>query len=269
MTLPGRRGRRRSRGGAPRAAAVARVGVEGRAAAERERGGPLDRRPASTKRAGVDAVGGEADARRARATLAVGKPSSRPRRSPCSTVPRTSCGPAEEPRPRSATSPVGEQLADARRRVRRRRSASPVDRRRARGRATSKPSSAPIRSSSGTLPRALVAEVEVGADDDEPGAAARSTSTSRTNSSAGSWLRASSNVRTHARRRRSRSRRAARASARASVSSFGADSGRTTSAGWRSKVTQRRRRGRGRRRARGRAAARPGGRGGRRRTRRS
>ena len=104
------------------------------------------------------------------ATLAVGKPSSRPR---CVAALDAARAPrAGRPRIAAArsTSPRGEQLADARRRVR----DTAVGRVLRLGRrdepepSTSKPSSAPMRCSSGDVAVAAVAEVEVGADHDEP-----------------------------------------------------------------------------------------------------
>ena len=109
------------------------------------------------------------------------------------------------------------------------------DGRRARGRATSKPRSAPMLREQRHVALALVPEVEVLAHDRRPWPRGTPTRTSRTKSSAGSFERSSSKGIT---RHRSRPVSASSSSFWSrSVSSRGADSGRTTAAGWRSKVT--------------------------------
>ena len=228
----GRRGRRRSRA---EGLEQRHVGVARRTSG----GGRARSRPGARRRrrrvgAGVDPVGGQAH------PPGDGHVGGREPElaAPAVAVDHRSAdleGPAEQVAAAAATSPAASSARGSRWTSRHGRPSPPGL---ARPRpSTSNPSSAPIRSSMGTSPPRSVAEVEVGADDHEPRAERASTSTSRTKSSADSWLRASSKCEHEARRRGSRSRRAARASARASVSSSGADSGRTTSAGWRSKVT--------------------------------
>ena len=166
-------------------------------------------------------------------TLAVGNPSSRPRASPWATTPRTSWG-----RPSRAVAWASSPVTSAWRiAVDDAFSPSPAatPSMSTNGRpSTSKPSSAPIARRRATLPRRWWPKWK-SSPTITTRAARQSTRTSRTNSSAGSLERASSKATT-----RQRSRPVAASSSSfcsTSVSSRGADSGRTTEAGWRSKVT--------------------------------
>ena len=209
------------------------VHVEGRAAPERDRGRPLHAVGVDV-RAGVDAVGRQAqpgrdgdvgrgepelpappvaglDRRRGpRGDAAGGRrggppPPLAPRRAAAGSRSTSTAGRSPRPRP-----------APARGRAPRTRARRPSARAGARCRGAG--------SRSGSRRRRSRA-----------GRRGCSTSTSRTKSSAGSWLRDSSKVSTTV---RSRKPVAPRSSTFCSsvVSSFGALSGRTTSAGWRSKV---------------------------------
>ena len=142
---PGRRGRRRSRARTPRAATCRRARRTWGGARARSRPCAPRRRRRRTCPRRCRRPGGST--RPGTATLAVGNPSSRPRRSPSTTVPRTSCGPAEQ-RGGAGDVALGEQLADAGRRVDRCRPARGLEPEAEH----LEPSSAPICSSSATLP---------------------------------------------------------------------------------------------------------------------
>ena len=143
--------------------------------------------------AGVDAVGGQQRCRRARATLAVGNPSSRPRWSPSTTGPRTSCG-----RPSiavaSSRSPRASACADGRRRHRRRGRRSSADE--VEAGSTSKPGSRAHLAEQRDVAAAPVPEVEVLADHDDLGVEAVDEHLARRSPPPAPSLGASSNVRT-------------------------------------------------------------------------
>ena len=134
--------------------------------------------------------------------------------SPSTTTPRTSCGPAEQ-LGGGVDVARGEQLADAGRRVRHAARSRRRARPRARAPSTSKPSSAPMRCEQRDV--AAAAGTRSGSRRRPPRAARaqRRRAPRSTKSSAGSLLRASSNVQHEAIVDGSRSRRAARASGRA------------------------------------------------------
>ena len=105
-----RRDRRRSRAGTPRPGARARR----RSGWCRSTPPPRTVLPRRVQPGGVDAVGRDRGVRRVHSRFAVGKPSSRPRWSPRTTMPSSRCG-RPSAAAAAATSPASTQTADVRR----------------------------------------------------------------------------------------------------------------------------------------------------------